>query len=98
MLSNNNTPLPSVTSKHGPSAQYYISSRLESGEKAPDVTFTNFWYKGVWRGGGVKFSNGVFWKWRGDRGICGVCLSELTFNAVLSQAISILNSLFHLIL
>ena len=46
----------------------------------------------------MKFSNGVFRKWRGDRGICGVCLSELTFNAVLSQAISILNSLFHLIL
>lgn len=63
MLSNNNTP-PPVTKKHALSVHYYISSRLEFGEKAPDVTSTNFWNKGVWQGrkkrgnSVMEFSNG----------------------------------------
>lgn len=63
MLSNNNaarTP-PSVPSKHILSVQYYIRSRLESGEKAPDVTSNNF-YNRVWQIGKktMTSSNGVF--------------------------------------
>lgn len=38
MLSHNNTPLPSVPSKHGLSVHYYISSRLESGGKGKKNT------------------------------------------------------------
>lgn len=79
MLSNNNAPLPSVPSKHGPSVQYYISSRLESGEKAPDVTSTNFWNKGVWQGKKkMKFSNGVLENGGMIEGyVMSVCWNEL---------------------
>lgn len=102
MLSNNNAAplLPSVPSKHNLAVQYYISRRLESGEKkAPDVTSTNFWNKGVWQEGKeMKFSNGLSENAGMDRGVCTVGLLEWTFNAALSQAISILNIPFHLIL
>lgn len=104
MLSNNNTPTPlSLPSKHGPWVQYYISSRLESGEKHQMWPLLTSGIKESDKGrekkkmkfGDIVLENGgMIEGW----GICAICLLEWTFNAALSQAISILNSPFHLIL